>query len=473
MKVLLINPPIENIIETEVPLFVKQNEGIFPPLGLLYVASYLDKGVNCRVEILDALAEKMSYEGIERFIRDFRPDIVGITAHTHNLIDVIMVSDIVKKIDKLICVCLGGPHVSAFPREAISIPSVDFAVPGEGEAAFTELVKGIEEKSDLKNIPGILFKQAGNITETGKRDGAIELDSLPFPARGKSDYKKYYSILGAGSVMTTISSSRGCLYQCIFCSTPGDSYRVRSPENVADEIEECLNAGIKEIHFIDDTFNADMGRVMKICDEIKRRKLKVKWSFRGRVDKITESLLVNLKEAGCYRIHLGVEASSDDGLQKLKKGFTIEQVKQAFKWVRRAGINSVAYFLIGCPHEKTRQDVIETINFSKKIDPDFALFNILTPYPATNLYEEGLKMGMFRKDCWKEFALNPVKDFKPPFWEEWLSRDELVSLLNLAYRKFYIRPKFILRQICASRDPNILAKRLKTGLKIFKPPLKR
>jgi len=473
MKVLLINPPVENIIKTEVPLFVKQNEGVFPPLGLLYIASYLDKAVNCRVEILDALAEKMSYEGIERFICDFRPDIVGITAHTHNLVDVIMVSDIVKNVDKFIYVCLGGPHVSAFPKETISMLSADFAVPGEGEEAFAELVKCIEEKSDLKKISGIFFKQEGRIIETEKRKSAVELDSLPFPARGKTDYKKYYSILGAGSAMTTLSSSRGCLYQCIFCSTPGDSYRARSPENVVDEIEECLNTGIKEIHFIDDTFNADMGRVMKICDEIKRRKLKVKWSFRGRVDKITESLLIKLKEAGCRRIHLGVEASSDDGLRKLKKGFTIEDVKQAFKLLRRSGISSVAYFLIGCPHEKTRQDVINTINFSKEIDPDFALFNILTPYPATELYEEGLKMGMFRKDCWKEFALNPTKNFKPPFWEEWLPRDELEVLLNLAYRKFYIRPKFILRQICVSMNPGILAKRLKTGLEIFKPPLKK
>lgn len=473
MRVLLINPPVENMINTEVPLLVKQNEGVFPPLGLLYIASYLSRNVNCDIEILDSLAGKADYKEIGQFIQNYRPDIVGISAHTHNLIDVILTADIVKKINKHIYVCLGGPHVSAFPREAVSIDSVDFAVPGEGEAVFTELVKSVEEKSDLEKIKGMLFKRAGKIIETEKREGVEELDSLPFPARLKSDRKKYYSILGGGNIMTTMASSRGCPYQCIFCSTPKGFYRKRSPENVADEMEECLNLGINEVHFIDDTFNADPDRVIKICEEIKRRKLKIKWSFRGRVDKFTEDLIKRLKEAGCCRIHLGVEASTDEGLSKLKKGITIKEIRQVFKWARNAGINTMAYFLIGCPHERTKEDIVKTIDFSKDIDPDFALFNILTPYPATRLYEEGMERGMFKRDCWKEFALNPEKDFQPPFWEEWLSRDDLISLLNLAYRRFYIRPRFIMRAICSSRGLNILVKRLKTGLEILKLPLKK
>jgi anaerobic magnesium-protoporphyrin IX monomethyl ester cyclase len=473
MKVLLINPPIDNIIETEVPLLVKQNEGVFPPLGLLYISSYLSKNANCKIEILDSLAKKMSYKEIEQFIWDYRPDIVGITAHTHNLLDVIQVANSVKRVDGGICVCLGGPHVAAFPQEAISISSVDFVVPGEGEVAFAELVKGIEQNNDLTEVRGILFKQADKIIQTGKREGIKELDSLPFPDRLKLDYKKYYSILGRRNIMTTMVSSRGCPYQCIFCSTPKGSYLKRSPENVVDEIEGCLNLGIKEVHFVDDTFNIDPERVVKICEEIIKRKLKIKWSFRGRVDKITKPLLTSLKKAGCYRIHLGVETSSEEGLERLKKGLSVEQIKQAFKRTRDIGINTVAYFLIGCPHEKMKEEVVRTINFSKEIDPDFALFNILTPYPATELYEEGLNKGILKRDCWKEFALNPKKDFRPPFWEEWLSPNELVSLLNLAYRRFYIRPRFMLRAVCVPQHLNILARRLKTGLEVFKLPLKR
>lgn len=471
MKVLLINPPIDNIIETEMPLLVRQNEGIFPPLGLLYIASYLNKEAGCDVKILDSIAGRKNCKEIEQYIRDYSPDIVGITAHTHNLIDVILVADIVKKIDKRIYVCLGGPHVRVFPIESISMDSMDFAIPGEGEKTFFELVKIIEDKRDFNEASGILFKKDGKIISTAEREDIKDLNVLPFPARIKLDYKKYYSILGTGGSMTTIATSRGCPYECVFCSTPRGIYRERSPESVVNEMEECAKLGIKEIHFIDDTFNVNPVRVIKICKEIKKRKLGIRWSFRGRADKITKPLLVASREAGCYRIHLGVETSSNEGLIGLKKGFTIEQVRQAFKLARDAGINTVAYFLIGCPHERTEEDVMRTINFSKEINPDFALFNILTPYPATRLYEEGLAKGMFKKDHWKEFALNPEKDFKPLIWEEWLSRDELKALLNLAYRRFYVRPWFIFKEIRSLKNLNALSRRFKTGLEIFKLPL--
>jgi radical SAM superfamily enzyme YgiQ (UPF0313 family) len=473
MKVLLINPPIDHIIETEMPLLIRRNEGVFPPLGLLYIAAYLNKETGYAVEVLDLIAESKSREEIEQSIRNYRPDIVGITSHTHNLIDVILVAEIVKKIDKRIYVCLGGPHVSVFPRESLGMNFVDFAIPGEGEETFAELVKSLEEKKDLKEVKGIFFKREGKIVNTAKRESVKDLNVLPFPDRRQLSYKKYHSVLGSGGAMATIVTSRGCPYECVFCSTPRGSYRVRSPENVVDEMQECLDLGIKEVHFIDDTFNADPERVIKICAEIKRRQLKIKWSFRGRVDKITKSLLMNSRQAGCYRIHLGVETSSNEGLSGLNKGFTIEQIQQAFKLTKAAGIYAVVYFLIGCPHERTKEDVLKTINFSKAIKPDFALFNILTPYPATKLYEEGLAKGILKKDYWKEFALNPNQGFKPPLWEEWLSRDELRYLLNLAYRRFYIRPGFIFKEICSLRSWGALFRRLKTSWDIFRLPLKK
>ena len=473
MKVLLINTPIKNIISLEMPLFVRQNEGIFPPLGLMYIASYLKKNVDSEIRILDTLAEEMDYEGIEKYVGDFRPDVVGITAHTHNLIDVILVVDIIKKIDKKIHVCLGGPHVNAFSQEAIDIAGVDSAVLGDGEQAFAELVKCLNEKNDLKRVKGLLFKQNGKCMYTGLREDIKDLDSLPFPDRNLVDHRKYYSILGRKAIMTTIVSSRGCPYRCTFCSTPKGPYRMRSPENIMDEIEICMKLGIEEIHFVDDTFNVVTDRVIKICDEIERRRLKIKWSFRGRIDKITESLLIKAKKAGCYRIHLGVETSTDEGLKKLKKGITIAQIKEVFKWTRNIGINTVAYFLIGCSHEKTRGDVLKTIDFSKDIDPDFVLYNILTPYPSTEVYEDGLRKGLFKSDYWRKFVLNPRRDFQLQFWQEWFSREELFYLLNLSYRKFYLRPKIILRMLNASLNLKVLAGRLKIGMKIMRLPLGR
>lgn len=467
MKVLLINPPIENIINLELPLWVRQNQGVFPPLGLMYLASYLKKNLDCEVRILDALAEKMNYGRINEYIRDFHPNVVGITAHTNNLIDVILTTDIIKKIDRNIHVCLGGPHVNIFPKETIALSSVDSVVLGEGEITFADLVKCLKENVDLEIVKGLIFKQNGLTVNTGVRENIADLNILHLE-KGLLNPKRYYSILGQKSIMTTMISSRGCPYRCIFCSTPKGNYRMRLPKNVVDEMGEYVKLGVEEVYFVDDTFNADHDRVIQICEEIKRRRLKIKWSFRGRIDKITMPLLIKSKEAGCYRIHLGVETSTNEGLERLRKGGTIEQIRQVFKWTRHIGINTLAYFLIGCPHEKSREDVIKTINFSKEIDPDFALFNILTPYPSSELYEIGLTRGVLKKDFWREFVLKPQRDFQLQFWQEWLSRKELINLLNLAYRKFYLRPKFLFRMLTTSQNLAIFARRLKTGLEILR-----
>jgi len=468
MKVLLINPPIENIIWLEIPSFVRENEGLFPPLGLMYIASYLKEHVKCEVKMLDALAENMSGEAIAKYAENFSPDIIGITVHTHNLIDVILLIRLIKKWNSHVHICLGGPHVNAFPEEIGNIPFVDSAVLNEGEVTFMELVSKLRAKSDFNKIKGIFFREEGIWVRAGLRENPAVLDNLPFPDRNLVDYKKYLSILGKKSLMTTMLSSRGCPYQCTFCSTPKGFYRMRSPENIVNEMEDCIQLGIREIHFVDDTFNVNIDRVIEMCNEIKKRKLKVKWSFRGRIDKITEVLLKKVKEAGCFRIHLGVETSSDEGLKRLKKGITVEQIRQVFQWVRSMDISTVAYFLIGCPHEKNREDVLKTVTFAKEIDPDFALFNLLTPYPATELYEDGLMKKVLKGDYWREFSLRPQKSFTPQLWQEWLGQDELFELLKVAYRSFYLRPKFLLRILKIPQDPKIMAKRLKAGLEILK-----
>jgi anaerobic magnesium-protoporphyrin IX monomethyl ester cyclase len=464
MKVLLINPLSEKAIDSEEPLFIRRHEGVFPPIGLMYIAAYLKKETDCEVKILDTLADKMDYGEIKESIIDFGPDIAGITAYTNNLRDVIIVSDLVKKVNKNTRVCLGGPHVNIFPREALNIPSVDFLVFGEGEISFTELVKALMNGSSWERIEGIAFKNNNNHVFTGTGKDIENPDILPFPDRSAADYKKYYSLLGKSSFMTTMLSSRGCPFSCSFCGTPRGKYRARSPENIADEMEECLSLGINEVHFVDDTFNADADRVMKLCGEIIKRGLKIKWSFRGRACGVTERFLAELKKAGCYRIHLGVETSTDEGLKILNKGITVKEIRDAFKLIRRSGIESAAYFLIGCPHEKDRKDVLRTIKFSMEIDPDFCLFNILTLYPGTGLCGDAVRKGFLREDHWKDFAMDPSGDFKLPFWEEHLRPEELKDLLDLAYRKFYLRLKFAARFLTASGSVNILIKRIKAGL---------
>jgi radical SAM superfamily enzyme YgiQ (UPF0313 family) len=466
MKILLINPSFENIINSEVPRLIKQEVGIFPPLGIMYVASYFTKNSYHQVRILDMLAKKLNYQQMQEYIQNYKPDILGITGHTHNLIDIVKIARISKAYNSNIHVTVGGSHVNAFPYETIQIPQVDSVVVGEGEITFFELVEALSARKPLKNVKGVIFKEDGKTVSTGVRDEIENLDSIPFPIRDSLDVKRYYYILGKKSYFSTIISSRGCPHRCIFCSTPKGKFRMRLAENIVDEMAECQNKGIKEIHFVDDVFNADLSRIIKISNEILKRDISIYWSFRGRADNLSHEMLNLAKKAGCVRVHLGVETSTDEGLELLNKNLKIEKVEEAFNICKKARISTVAYFMIGCPHDKTKEDVFKTINFAKKLNPDFAMFNILTPYPRTRLYEEGLKRGILKKDYWTGFAQNPTLDFTPEIWEEWLSKKELEVLLNVAWKRFYLQPKVIIRSIYSFVSFNILVRKLKTLFKI-------
>ncbi|MFH1790978.1 MAG: radical SAM protein [Candidatus Omnitrophota bacterium] len=467
MKILLINPPVRNMISLETPAFIKRNEGMFPPLGLMYIAAYLKEHVNYDVRILDAVAENISVADIEKAIRGFCPGIIGIMAHTQNLVDVVSVVNAARRVNHDVFICLGGPHARIYPYESLDIPGVDYVIPGEGEVTFAELVKAIGEKRDPAGIKGLVFRRGGRPVSTGDPEIIDDLDRLPFPDRESIDNARYYNVLGEKSVITTISTGRGCPYACSFCSTPKGRYRARSPLNVVGEIEECVKSGIEEIHIIDDTFNVDVDRVLGICDEIEKRGLSFRWSFRGRIDKVTDRMLERVKACGCHRIHLGVETCSDEGLKMLKKGITADQIVTAFGAARAAGISTVGYFMIGCPHERKKDDIKRTIDFALKLDPDFAFFNILVPYPGTELYADAMNRGLIPFDRWRDFAAAPKANFRPSLWGEFFGEKELTGLLNAAYRKFYFRPKVMFRMLNKPQGTGLLLKRIKAGLEML------
>jgi len=234
-----------------------------------------------------------------------------------------------------------------------------------------------------------------------------------------------------------------------------------------DEMEECKKMGIREIFIYDDTFTINRQRVLDICSEIKKRNLKINWDIRARVDTVDEKILTEMKKTGCQRIHYGVEAGTQKVLNAMKKCITLEQVEKAFKSTRKVGIKTLAYFMIGSPQE-TRQDILETIKFAKKIKPDFVCFSITTPYPSTDLYSLGLKEKILPYDYWKKFARNPQPDFVPLVWEKELSREELFALLKKAYHSFYLRPSYIFKKILQLRSAKDLASKAKAALDILR-----
>ena len=247
----------------------------------------------------------------------------------------------------------------------------------------------------------------------------------------------------------------------------GKKFRMRSAINVVDEMEECIKMGISEIAVYDDTFTLDRQRAIDICNEILDRCLEIRWDIRTRVDAIDKELLSKLKEAGCDRIHYGIEAGTPEILKVLKKGITLEQAKNAIKWTKEIGISTLAYFMIGSPQEG-REQINETMNFAKKLNPEFAHFSITTPFPATELYLMELERGIIKNDCWRDFAKTPSVEFQTPYCEENLSKEELIELLNFAYKRFYVRPKYIIRSISKVRSLGEFRKKAKAGLKVVR-----
>lgn len=468
MKVLLINPPSENEILSCNPEIIKSERGYDPPLGLLYLAGYIKKYSSHELKTIDAQVEKLNYSQLEEKIEEFNPDVVGITAMTFTLLDVIKTVEVTRKTCPNAKIVIGGPHVQIYAKETANIKNIDFVVLGEGEKIFLNLLENINNFETLKNISGLVFKYKDEIIDTGRPEYFTDLDSLPFPPRELLPYKKYSSLLAKEKVITTMFTSRGCPFACNFCDRPamGKNFRARSAKNVVDEMEECLKLNIKEIFVYDDTFTVDRQRVVDICNEIIKRNLKFTWDIRARVNTVDEELLRLLKQVGCIRIHFGVEAGTEKILKVLNKNISLEQALTAFKLSRKIGIQTLAYFMIGSPTE-TEEDVLQTIEFMNKLDPDFVQITLLTPFPGTKIYQWALDQKVFSTDYWREFATNPTPGFKTRYWTKELSREDLERLLIVAYKKFYIRPGYIIKRIRAITSFAELYKKAKAGLRVL------
>lgn len=470
MRVLLINPPELNTIQFSLPTQVNKSEvfGCYPPLGLLYVAGAAEQVAGIEVTVLDAIAKKLDYQQLEARISEIKPQVVGIMALTLTMVDVMKTAEAVKRIDGGIHVCLGGPHIGIYPEESIRLPMVDSVVKGEGEQPFKELLECLSSGRDLSEVKNILLKKDGNVIRTEERGLVQDLDQLPMPARHLTQLSEYWSILAHEPTITTMMTSRGCPFRCVFCDRPnlGKIYRTRSPANIADEMERCLKMGVREFFFYDDTFSVDKRRALGLCEELTKRKLDVAWDIRARVDTVDRELLKALKKAGCTRIHFGVEAGTDPVLKALRKGTTVNQIRATFKACKDLDIETLGYFIMGNPTE-TREQMLETINLMKELDPDTVHVSVMSPLPATDLYAQGLRSGLLKHDTWKDFAENPQRDFQVPIWEENLKREELVDMMNRAYKEFCFRPSYIIKQTLKVRSISEFKRKALGGLSLL------
>lgn len=482
MRVLLVNPPAEYTIVGNNPEIIDEERGCNPPLGLLILAACLEESKRHEVEVLDCQAASVGHDSLAAEVRARDPEMVGLTAMTLTLVDVVEAAKRIKNAVPGVEVVVGGPHAAIYPEETAKLEHVDYVIQGEAEYSLLQLADILDDQKrgkkkgrkktfpdDQAKVPGLYVWRKGRMYRGGEPAFIENLDEIPFPARHLVPVANYDSLLAVRGPVTTMFTSRGCPFRCTFCHRPamGKRFRAVSAVRVVDEMQVCKDLGIKEILVYDDTFTVKRERVVEVCEEILRRKLKIVWDVRAHINTVDKDLLKLMRKAGCARVHYGIEAGTERVLRVLRKGISLDRAVRVVRETRRAGISTLAYFMIGNPTE-TREEAMETIKFAKSLDADYVHITILTPFPGTPLYLDGLRDGVFSKDHWQEFAQNPTREFVPPFWEEHMTTRELQDLIRKAYQGFYLRPGYILKRLAELRSFDELKRKARAAWKVIR-----
>jgi anaerobic magnesium-protoporphyrin IX monomethyl ester cyclase len=430
-RVTFVNPPYPTQPYQHTP---------FPPLGLGYLAAVLENN-NYEVDVIDCQASKFSYEDFRRELGKRKSDIVGITATTRLYNSALKVAEIAKEVHPDCLTILGGSHATFWDEEALNeCPQLDVIVRREGEYTLLELVQRLEAGKNIDDVVGTTLRKDGKIVRNPDRPYIEDLDELPFPARHLWPLESLRKI----EDVFYLTTSRGCVYWCEFCSAVrmfGRKFRMRSIKNVVDELEYLYKTyDATFFTFCDDAFTVDQARTKKLCDEILNRGLKIKWNCGTRVDMVSKDLLQKMKDAGCVSVWFGVESGSQHVLDEMQKGISPEQTIKAVGWVRELGLKPAPNVLLGFPGE-TKESALKTIKFAQKISPDdVAYYNIATPLPGTPLYDRVKENG------WLKITDFDKYDCKTPVFETpMLSSKDLSELYEMAFRSFYLRPTYILR----------------------------
>ena len=447
MRVLLLGPPWGDIYGD----FKRAAKvGVYyPPLGLCYIASALQTGGH-ETLVVDCEAEGKSLLDVVALIEETQPDLIGIQV-------VSPLYDVVLELCKAIRsagdqpIVLGGPHITITKGEAFEQnPYFDYAIFGEGEFSMLALANALEQGDVVDGLAGIIKRDSqGKLIEGPARVSPSNLDEYPMPDRAGLPMDRYlFSVPGRGNqAFATITSTRGCPFECTFCTEPmmfGRKTRFRSPENVVAEIEHANEVhGVTHFIFVDDTLTVEKSRIVKICDLIIERKLDITLEGWTHANTITEPLLRKMKQAGLVRLSFGIESGDPDILASLKKGTTHEKIRAAYKAAKKVGIETRGSVIIGLPGD-TIESVNRTIQFCKDLkEIDHCYFNIAMPYPGTEIRalalagEKGVTLLSEEYSILKrqgQSVVMEVNDLKAP---------DLLRLQREAYRAFWLTPRRI------------------------------
>ncbi len=445
---LLISPPVHYL---EGENIWKEIDSNFPPLGLASIAAHVrSKGFG--VEIIDCNIDAPSVEAFEKhFTNHYKAAgrqlrVIGLTAATCYVKKAYQIGEICRRLYPEALIVFGGVHATFMSDEVINQPFVDVVAVGEGEITMEEILAG----KNLAEIDGIIYKEAGEIRHAGARQRIKDLDSLPLPAYDLLPVLKYrpakgsYKKLPAMSMMT----SRGCPGRCTFCNkTLGSQMVFKSAAGVFAEIKYLADHyGVRQIMFYDDTFTVMRKNVMELCRLLIENGMDLSWTCFARVDYVDEEMLKSMKAAGCHQIMYGVENIDESVLKNINKKINLPQVIDAVRWTKAAGIECRLAFMVGNPGDN-REIVERNIDFIKKVNPDYLIVNITTPYPGTEMFAWAKEHDLILTYDWDDYNLA-----KPVMRLENMTEQEINACYRTMYRRVYFRPQYILKKLFSIRS---------------------
>lgn len=414
-----------------------------PTLGISYICSCLEQsGYDC--QIFNAYFRSWSDEEIQKYVMEYKPDVIGLSAMTHEISHAAQVAEYLK--NKLnVPVVVGGCHITALPEQTLAeFSAFDYGIYGEGEKTFMELLEHFQQGSAsyLSEIDGLVFRRHGQVVVNKPRPflTSEELDTLPYPAYHQHYGKNTNALSGKQSYYTMITS-RGCPYNCAFCmQVLGRKVRRRSHQSICDEVKFAISSyDAHTINFADEVFLFNNDNTRQLLQFMIDQGLpeKIRWTGLIRANYVQKDLIDLAKRAGCCRLSMGVESGDSEILKIIDKGITLEQVENAVRIIKDAKVRLSTYFILGHPNE-TRETVKKTVDLAVKLNTNTIAVGLMVPYPGTRIYDMAQRgEGGYRllaKD-WSDYDKYYCKALEI----EGLPHDELVKWQRLALIKFYLK----------------------------------
>ena len=468
------------ILFTTPPLSLEKRYGVLagggsssPSLGILMLAAVArQRGFECTV--IDASALNLSEQELLQRISVTELDVIAISSTTLAIGNANALASTVKRLFPAITTIVGGPHVTAIPLETMERHTAfDIAVVGEGEETVGELLETLQLDASLSSVQGIVYRNGKDLHATERRPLITNLDSLPFPAWDLLENFPGRYLPAPFKVRNlpaaTLVTSRGCPNSCIFCdrSVFGSSCHSFSAGYIVRQmIDLHQRYGIREFSFEDDTFITFKNRLVDICEQLIPLKLDIAWSCLGRVNHISVENLGLMRRAGCWQISFGIESGSQEILNLVNKGITLEQIGHAVSLCREAGIKTKGFFIIGHPGE-TLETIKKTIDIALELPLNDISASLMTPFPGSELYDRVHEFGTLDSNWENMNLLNAV------FVPKGLTRKDLENAQKELINRFYLRPRILADYIVRLMQRPSLAKGFWNGfLSLFKSLLK-